>query len=77
MKRYVLFNLIALDQAINTLFGGYPDETISARSWRCREHKVWWLARKAIDGLFFWQQQHCRAAYLSELRRKHLHKDYQ
>ena len=76
MKRYVLFNLIALDQAINALLGGYPDETVSARSWRHREHRVWGVAHKIIDGLFFWQKQHCRAAYLSELRRKHFHKDY-
>lgn len=31
MKKYILNNLIAFDQAINTLFGGDPDETISSR----------------------------------------------
>lgn len=31
IKKYILNNLISLDQAINTLFGGDPDETISSR----------------------------------------------
>lgn len=31
MKRYVWNLLIALDQLINTVFGGDPDETVSSR----------------------------------------------
>jgi hypothetical protein len=31
MKRYLLNLLISVDQLINTIFGGYPDETISSR----------------------------------------------
>jgi hypothetical protein len=31
IKRYLLNILIALDQFINALFGGDPDETISSR----------------------------------------------
>ncbi len=77
MKKYLLNNLISWDQALNTLLGGYPDETISSRAWRCRDSNWFWgYARKAIDAGFFWQQQHCRASYLAEKRRKHTHSDF-
>ena len=61
---------IALDQLINTLFGGWADETISSVAWRKRhEGKGWGLLRKMIDSLFFWQENHCESAYLSEKNR--------
>ena len=61
---------IALDQLINTLFGGWADETISSVAWRKRhEGKGWALLRKMIDSLFFWQENHCESAYLSEKNR--------
>jgi hypothetical protein len=31
MKKYILNILISIDQLVNTLFGGDPDETISSR----------------------------------------------
>ena len=61
---------IALDQLINTLFGGWADETISSVAWRKRhEGKGWALLRKMIDSLFFWQENQCESAYLSEKNR--------
>ena len=55
---------IAFDQLINT------DETISSAAWRKRhEGKRWALLRKMIDSLFFWQENHCESAYLSEKNR--------
>lgn len=64
--------LIALDQLINTLLWGMADETLSARAWR---HKLdgsrsWpcWI----IDALFFFQKDHCRQAYESEVLRRQL-----
>ena len=56
---------IALDQLVNAVLGGWPDETMSSRCWR------WHLAGKdwpmvIVDGLFFWDTQHCRASYESE-----------
>ena len=61
---------IALDQLINTLFGGWADEPISSVAWRKRhEGKGWALLRKMIDSLFFWQENHCESAYLSEKNR--------
>jgi hypothetical protein len=63
--------LIGVDQLLNTLFGGYADETISARCWRLQHRKPYSYLRPAIDGLFFWQDEHCRKSYDAEIKRKH------
>ena len=64
---------IAIDQLINTLFGGWADETISSVAWRKRhEGKGWAILRRVIDTLFFWQTNHCRTAYESEKNRRQL-----
>lgn len=68
---------IAIDQFINTLLGGYADETLSARAWRMEKRKKrWYIIRVIIDGVFFWQNGHCFNSYLNEKQRKHLPKDY-
>lgn len=67
--------LIALDQLANTVvwikgdWFGYADETLSARAWRLREQSNAW---RRIDRLFFWDPDHCRTSYESEVQRKHL-----
>ena len=64
---------IAVDQLVNTLFGGWADETISSTAWRKQnEGHGWRFLRCLIDCLFFWQEDHCRTAYESELYRKQL-----
>ena len=64
---------IAIDQFVNTLFGGWADETISSAAWRKRNEGHWWrFLRCFIDCLFFFQPDHCRTAYESELCRKQL-----
>ena len=64
---------IAIDQLINTLFGGWADETISSVAWRKRhEGKGWATLRRVIDTLFFWQTNHCQTAYESEKNRRQL-----
>ena len=64
---------IAFDQQINTLLGGYADETLSSRAWRCQnKSKFWRIARSVIDSIFFWQPKHCSQAYLAEKLRKQL-----
>ncbi len=40
---------------------GYADETLSARAWRLRA-----LSRS----LFFWQEDHCKAVFASEINNK-------
>jgi len=57
--RYLLNQLIAIDQAANALLGGDPDETLSSRfGKRSRSNTV----RKVINTLFFWQKDHCKAS---------------
>lgn len=63
--------LIALDQLANTFCGGMADETLSSRAHRRRIRGKPFLAA-FIDGLFFWQKDHCRRSYESELKRSHL-----
>ena len=64
---------IAIDQLVNTLFGGWADETISSVAWRKRnDGKGWAFLHCLVDCLFFWQPDHCKMAYESELDRKQL-----
>lgn len=73
-KRWLHQVLIAADQLANAIASGWADETLSSRAYRCSQqgHKGWTIARKAINGLFFWQPNHCQQAYNSEQQRKHL-----
>lgn len=63
--------LVALDQLINTLIGGYADETLSSRAYRRRLRGKGGCAW-VIDHIFFWQDEHCKTAYESELERAQL-----
>jgi hypothetical protein len=66
--RYVFNNLIALDQACNTISGGDPDETISSRIGKIKENfggKIPWhrpVARVLDAGLERIQPGHCQNA---------------
>ena len=63
--------LVAIDQLLNTLIGGFADETLSSRAHRRRlrgKGGVAWV----IDHIFFWQDEHCKTAYESELERAQL-----
>lgn len=68
---------IAFDQLINTLIGGMADETLSARAYRLRlVSPAWHAAQVVIDALFFWQTEHCKAAYFAEYERSQLPGEY-
>lgn len=74
---YAYHIIIALDQLFNALLAGEADETLSSRTHRravlaAQPKRRWRTARRLINGLFFWQQDHCRASYESELARKHM-----
>lgn len=76
MSQYLRFLLIAVDQLANALLGGYADETLSSRIHRgavlAEEPKRGWVfARMVVNGLFFWQADHCQGAYNMELIRDH------
>lgn len=69
--------LIAVDQLVNTFLGGMADETLSSRAYRHAEIKKdrrWPMV--IINALFFWQKDHCRTAYESEVERKQLPAGY-
>lgn len=64
---------IAVDQLFNALLAGYADETLSSRAYRCQfDKRRWKIVRILIDGIFFWQEEHCRQSYINELIRGHL-----
>lgn len=41
LKKYFWNNLIAIDQLVNTVFGGDPDETISSRAGKLQHKRKW------------------------------------
>ena len=68
MKQYIWNLLISLDQFINTIIGGHPDETLSSRCWHHREDWRAALAVKFIDWLFSpFEFEHCKNAYEIQL----------
>lgn len=73
MGGYLLNVLIALDQLLCVLLGGFPDETMSSYAYRMRkQRKPWWFLANWIDWgakTFFDQGDHCRRAYESERAR--------
>lgn len=64
--------LIAIDQLINTLFGGMADETLSSRAYRLELERGRFWARKLIDGILFFDKDHCKESYESEILRRQL-----
>ena len=63
---YIEGLLIAFDQFINAALGGWPDETLSSRCYRWARDGVRAWPRRVVDGLFFWQREHCKSSYESE-----------
>lgn len=74
MKSYLYHNLIAIDQLFNALTGGATDETFSSRCYRGavlaeKPKKRWRFWYAFVNGLFF-DKNHCKTAYESEIKRK-------
>jgi len=79
LLRYMITVLIALDQLVNTLFLGDPDETISSRSFRCKSNALWNLTHSIIDLIFFFDKvitpdgrviRHCELSFLMYIKRR-------
>ena len=71
--------LIALDQLVNAILGGYPDETLSASAWKGEQEgkPLAKFFRPIIDWIFSpFQYEHCYNAYLSELNGSQLPNTY-
>jgi len=60
--RYFFDVWSALSQLVNAICGGYPCETISGRAYRT-DNKL----KPVINGIFFWQDNHCRQSHQSDL----------
>lgn len=58
--------LIAVDQLVNALLAGWPDETLSSRAWRWDNDGVRSWPKKVINAMFFWEKNHCLSAYTTE-----------
>lgn len=72
--------LIALDQLLNTVCGGFPDETISAVCYRKSQEKGHYgfkLLKFILDiTLTPIKQDHCFESYYSEMKRSQLSEKY-
>ncbi|MFV2030717.1 hypothetical protein [Neisseria sp. S1] len=80
--QYLRAVLIAIDQLANALLGGWADETLSSRIHRGavlaeQPKRRWLIARRVVNGLFFWQADHCAGAYQMERQRNHLPEIFQ
>lgn len=62
---------IAVDQTVNALFGGSPDETISARI-----HRNQWKKTERFVNWLFSDPNHCKDSYESEKTGAHLPGEY-
>jgi len=68
MKTYLLNVLEIISQALNTVFlNGNPNMTISARCYLNREKPYWGTAYKTLNKIFFWQEDHCRDSWVSDI----------
>jgi len=59
--------LIAIDQLVNALLGGWCDETLSSHA-----HRSCKPLAKVIDLLMFFDPDHCRRSFYSERSRSQL-----
>ena len=71
MKAYFWNIFISMTQMLNTVLGGWPDETTSSRLWRLEVQgsRTAAVLRRCVDRLFFWQKDHCAKAHFSERKR--------
>lgn len=73
---YVAFRVVEMlvgliSRGINGLLpGGSTFQTLSARS-HLRESRNWERARRVINGIFFWQEDHCAWEWERELSNAH------
>lgn len=67
----VYFTLSLFSRCLNALvFGGSMHQTLSARTHiEARHCPVWKRREKFINHLFFWEEDHCAAAWHDEVAR--------
>lgn len=74
LKQRIFNAIVVADQTAHSIitFGdSYPDETMSSAAWRMeKEGRFFGFTRPLIDKIFsFWEQDHCKSSYFSEVRR--------
>lgn len=62
----------AVSRVFNVLlFNGHPAESISARAYRLSKERPERLTPKIfyrlINGIFYWQEDHCKASYMDDM----------
>ena len=63
-----LHNLcVSIDQLANTLLAGYPDETLSSRSYRCRNNNKFWRYCMNFINFIFFDKNHCFDAFQKDV----------
>lgn len=74
MRRYLRNIVIALDQLLNAILGGWADETISSRSWRWHKDGIRSWPYHVIDFIAFLlgDKDHCFNSFESERTGKYL-----
>ena len=66
---------IAIDQLLNVLIScvlreqAWADMTLSAQAYRWEKYNIRSYPRKIIDFIFFWEIEHCKQSYESEIDR--------
>jgi hypothetical protein len=65
MKTYLLNIAEAISQLLNALLGGNPNITVSGRAYLNRKRHP--LPYKLINKLFWWQEDHCRDSWVSDI----------
>ena len=64
MRTYLHNLLVACDQLVNALMGGWPDETLSSRCWRWHLYGVRSWSCRLVDMLFWWDHKQCNGRTL-------------
>ena len=74
LKRYGYHVVIAIDQLFNALMGGAADETLSSRTYRgailAKQPKKRWRVLYSVINALFFDVNHCKASYESEVSGK-------
>lgn len=65
MNAYIWNILEAVSQLLHAMLGGNPNITLSAKAYLRREASPW--TYRAINTLFFWQDDHCRDSWVSDI----------
>lgn len=74
MGSYLTNILIALDQVLTALIGGFPDESLSSYAYRMdiQGAQAGKITRPLIDAVFFWDDEHCRKSWEAERERRQM-----